>query len=117
MGKKIFWVVVLLLIIYATWSFINVLRVKVRYGSMVDQCKAIVKYTPNEQDYKIIRKLLYKAEETKIVITEENIELYRDGGGELTIYISYADSAVFPFGLKTIYYDQEIEVSKETMKE
>ena len=116
MGKKIFWVVVLLLIAYGTWSFINVLRVKIRYGSIVDQAKAIVKYTPSEQDFKIVRKLLLKAEETGITLTEEDIELYRDGV-DLSIYISYADSAVLPFGLKTIYYDQEIEVSKGSMNE
>lgn len=116
MGKKIFWVVVLLLIAYGTWSFINVLRVKIRYGSIVDQAKAIVKYTPNEQDVKIIRKLILKAEETGLELTEENIELYRDGA-DLSIYISYADSAVLPFGLRTFYYDQEIDISKGTMDE
>jgi phosphoribosyl-ATP pyrophosphohydrolase len=116
MGKKIFWIIVLLLIAYATWSFINVLRVKIRYGSIVDQAKAIVKYTPNEQDSKILRKLIEKAEETGLKITEEDIELYHDGS-DLSIYITYADSAVFPFGLKTIYYDQEIDISKQTIKE
>ena len=116
MGKKILWIIVLLLIGYATWSFINVLRVKIRYGSIVDQAKAIVKYTPYERDQKIYRKLLAKAQETGLTLTEEDIELYRDGN-ELNIYITYADSAVFPFGLKTIYYDQEIDVSKGSIEE
>jgi hypothetical protein len=116
MGKKIFWVIVLLLIAYGTWSFIKILRVKIRHGSIVDQAKAIVKYTPNEQDFKVIRKLVYKAEETGITLTEENIELYRDGA-DLNIYITYTDSAVLPFGLKTIYYDQEIDVSKGSLNE
>lgn len=116
MGKKIFWIIVLLLIAYGTWSFINVLRVKIRYGSIVDQAKAIVKYTPNEMDTKIVRKLIEKAEETGLKLTEENIELYRDGQ-DLNIYITYADSAVLPFGLKTFYYDQEIDISKGNVEE
>lgn len=115
MGKKIFSLIVFLLIGYATWSFINVLRVKIRYGSIVDQAKAIVKYTPHETDKKIFKKLMAKAEETGMKLTEEDIELYRDGG-DLNIYITYADSAVLPFGLKTIHYDQEIDVSKGSIE-
>ncbi len=116
MGKKIFWVIVLLLIAYGTWSFINVLRVKIRYGSIADQAKAIVKYTPHEQNHKILKKLHAKAEETGLTLTEEDIELFHDGT-DLRIYITYADSAVLPFGLKTIYYDQEIDVSKGSIEE
>jgi hypothetical protein len=115
MGKKIFWVVVLLLIAYGIWAFINVLRVKIRYGSIVDQAKAIVKYTPEDKDEIILRKLLNKAQETGLQLDREAIELSRDGT-DLRIYISYADSAVFPFGLKTIYYDQEIDVSKANIE-
>lgn len=116
MGRKIFWTVALLLIAYGTWAFINVLRVKIRYGSIVDQAKAIVKYTPHEADKKIFKKLQAKAEETGLTLTEEDIELYRDGG-DLNIYISYSDSAVLPFGLKIIHYDQEIDVSKGSIEE
>jgi hypothetical protein len=116
MGKKIFWIIVLLLIVYATWSFINVLRVKIRYGSIVDQAKAIVKYTPNEQEHRIIKKLIEKAEETGLTLKEEDIELYWEGN-DLGIYIAYSDSAILPFGLKTFYYDQEIDVSKGSVEE
>lgn len=89
---------------------------KIRYGSIRSQVKSIVKFTPSDLDTKIRKKIKYKAEEAKLVITDEEIEISRYNS-DITIYVSYTDSAVLPFGLKTLYYEQEIEISKEDIEE
>ena len=99
MGKKIFFIILLLLIVYGIWSFVNIMGAKIRYGSIRDQVKAIVKYTPSDSDIKIRRKIKYKAEEVKLVITDEEMEISRHNS-DISIYVSYTDSAVLPFGLK-----------------
>ncbi|MBA7626098.1 MAG: hypothetical protein E3J41_07015 [Candidatus Cloacimonadota bacterium] len=110
MAKKIFLIILLLLIIYGIWSFIIILGVKIRYGKLHDHSKAIIKYTPTDTDRRIRRKLQVSAEDVRFTLTDDQIEITRSNG-DLFIRIFYADSAVLPFGLKTIYYDQEINVS------
>ncbi len=112
MGKKLLFLIILALIVYGIWSTINMLGVKIRYGKILDSTKSIVKYTSNDTDQKILRKLKNNAEEAGVTLTEEDIEISRFDSNDITIYISYADSAILPFSLKKFYYDQEIEVSK-----
>jgi len=117
MGKKLFYIILLLLIIYGVWSFINVLGVKIRYGSLLDRTKAIIKYTSSDPDQRIRMKLKETASDSKFTITDEDIEITRYDSDDINIYIAYSDSAVLPFGLKTFYYEQEIDVSKGDIEE
>jgi hypothetical protein len=116
MAKKIFLIIFLLLIAYGIWSFINIMGARIRYGAIRDQVKAIVKFTTSDTDSKIRQKIRFKAEEQNIPLTDEDIEISRYDHS-VTIYVSYSDSVVLPFGLKTIYYDQEIEISPEDVEE
>ncbi|TES93551.1 MAG: hypothetical protein E3J87_02000 [Candidatus Cloacimonadota bacterium] len=116
MAKKIFYIILLVLIVYGVWSFVNVTGVKIRYGKLLDQTKNIVKYTSNDPDKKIKRRLKENAEESKLTLTDDDIEIIRFNS-DITIRITYADSAVLPFGLKTLYYDQEIDISKGDVEE
>lgn len=116
MAKKIFLIIFLLLIGYGVWSFINIMGAKIRYGAVRDQVKSIVKFTASDTDQKMRKKIKFKAEEQKLVITDEEIEISRYEN-TVTIYVSYTDSVILPFGLKTIYYDQEIEISPEDVEE
>ncbi|OQX51928.1 MAG: hypothetical protein B5M53_10015 [Candidatus Cloacimonas sp. 4484_209] len=111
MGKKIFGLIFLLLIIYGIWSFVNILGVKIRYGKIKEQAKNIVKYTPGDSDLKIRRKIEDNAEESGLKLTDENIDITRYDDG-ISLTITYPDSAILPFGLKTFYYNQRISISK-----
>lgn len=112
MGKKIFSIIILLLIAYGIWSFVNILGVKIRYDKLHEQTKNIVKFRAIEEDSKIKRRLKANAEESGLTLTDDDIKITHQDN-EISISISYADSAVLPFGLKTLYYNQKIEVSKE----
>jgi hypothetical protein len=112
MGRKIFYIIFLLAIAYGIWSFINFLGLKIRYRKLVDQSEAIVKYTPNDSDDKIKKKLLNNAKESGLKLTDYDIDIYRYSDDEISIGIDYEDSVVLPLGLKTYYYDQKIHVSK-----
>ncbi|TET17211.1 MAG: hypothetical protein E3J78_07875 [Candidatus Cloacimonadota bacterium] len=115
MWKKIFFIVLALLIGYGIWSYVIIFGVRVRYSTLLDQAKAIVKYTSSDPDAKIRRKLKFRAEDSGFVLIDEDIEISRYEN-DIIISISYADSAILPFELKIIYYDQEIEVSKEDIE-
>ncbi len=115
MVKKFFLLVFLLLIIYGIFSFIKIMGPKIRYAALLDQTKSIVEFTSTDTDDIIIRKLREFARGNGTPLTNEDIQLSRFND-ELTIYISYSDSAVLPLGLKTLYYDQEIEVSEEDIE-
>ena len=115
MVKKFFLLVLLLLIIYGIGSFVKIMGPKIRYAALLDQTKSIVEFTPTDTDEIIVRKLREFASGNGTPLTKEDIQLSRFND-ELTIYISYSDSAVLPFGLKTFYYDQEIEISEEDIE-
>ena len=115
MVKKFFLLVFFLLIIYGILSFVKIMGPKIRYAALLDQTKSIVEFTSADKDDIIIRKLKEFARGNGTPLTDEDIQLSRFHD-ELTIYISYPDSAVLPFGLKTLYYDQEIEVSEEDIE-
>jgi len=117
MGKKILFLIVLALIVYGIWSMVNMLGVKIRYSKIVDSTKSIVKYTSNDTDEKIRRKLKDRGEDAGLTLTDEDIEITRFDANDITIHISYPDSAVLPLSLKTFNYDQEIEVSKGDVEE
>jgi len=117
MGKKILFLIVLALIVYGIWSMVNMLGVKIRYSKIVDSTKSIVKYTSNDTDEKIRRKLKDRATDAGLTLTDEDIEITRFDANDITIHISYPDSAVLPLSLKTFNYDQEIEVSKGDVEE
>lgn len=112
MGRKIFYIILLLAIVYGIWSFINFLGLKIRYKKLVDQSEAIVQYTPEESDERIKRKLIKNGKESGLKLTDYNIEISRYYDDDISISIDYEDSVVLPLGLKTYYYDQKIHISR-----
>ena len=107
-GAGFFGVIVILvfiaLAIFVAYKFI---LIKVHYMSITEIVKHRAQYAISYSDKSIKRDIRRKAWESRIMIEEGDIQIWRDPGNTITIRVPYSDSV--NLYVKKFYYDYEIE--------